>query len=54
MTRPLSIMPPPGMLGGMFVVAAPDREAAVALARETPHHALGGIVVVREIDRMPR
>lgn len=53
-TRPLSITAPPGMLGGMLVVAAPDRAAAVALARETPHHELGGIVVVRQIDRRPR
>lgn len=53
-TRPLGLAVPPGMLGGMFVVAAPTREAALALARETPHHDLGGIVLMREIDRASR
>jgi hypothetical protein len=53
-TRPFGGDAPPGMLGGMFVVAAPTREAALALARETPHHEMGGIVVLREIDRGPR
>ena len=53
-TRPLSFAALPGMLGGIFVVAAPTREAALALAREMPHHELGGIVLMREIDRGPR
>lgn len=52
-TRPFGVDAPPGMLGGMFVVAAPTREAALALARETPHHEMGGIVLLREIDRGP-
>lgn len=52
-TRPFAVDAPPGMLGGMFVVAAPTREAALALARETPHHEMGGIVLLREIDRGP-
>jgi hypothetical protein len=53
-TRPLDFTGPPGMLGGIFVVAAPTREAALALASETPHHEMGGIVLMREIDREPR
>ena len=53
-TRPVGLGAPPGMLGGIFVVAAPTRAAAIAVARETPHHELGGIVLVREIDRAPR
>jgi hypothetical protein len=52
--RPLGAAAPPGMLGGMFVVAAPTQEAALALARETPHHEMGGIVLMREIDRIDR
>lgn len=53
-TRPLGFASAPGMLGGIFVVAAPTREAALALARETPHHEMGGIVLMREIDRQRR
>ena len=52
--RPLGVAAPPGTLGGIFIVAAPTREAALALARETPHHEMGGIVLMREIDRGPR
>lgn len=52
--RPFGVDEPPGVLGGVFVVAAPTREAALALARETPHHEMGGIVVLREIGRGPR
>jgi hypothetical protein len=53
-TRPVGFVIPPGMLGGMFVVVAPTREAALALARETPHHEMGGIVLMREFDRTSR
>jgi hypothetical protein len=53
-SRPLGVVAPPGTLGGIFIVAAPTREAALALARETPHHEMGGMVLMREIDRVPR
>lgn len=38
-----------GTLAGFYVLAAPDRDAAVAIARTTPHLARGGTVVVRRI-----
>jgi hypothetical protein len=42
---------PVGTVAGYFVVEAPDREAAIAIARTTPHLAHGGTVVVRRIVR---
>lgn len=53
-TGPLGFAEAPGVLGGMFVVAAPTRQDALALARETPHHEMGGVILMREIDRLPR
>ena len=38
-----------GALAGYFVVAAPDLDAALAIARTTPHLAHGGTVVVRRV-----
>jgi hypothetical protein len=38
-----------GILSGYFLVAAPDADAAVAIARTTPHVRHGGTVVVRRI-----
>ena len=38
-----------GMLSGYFLVAAADADAAVAIARTTPHLRHGGTVVVRRI-----
>jgi hypothetical protein len=40
---------PLGALAGYFLVAAPDADAAVAIARTTPHLRHGGTVVVRRI-----
>ena len=40
---------PLGALAGYFLVAAPDADAAVAIARTTPHIKHGGTVVVRRI-----
>jgi hypothetical protein len=42
---------PVGTVAGYFVVEAPDREAAIAIARTSPHLAHGGTVVVRRIVR---
>ena len=38
-----------GILAGYFLVAAPDVDAAMAIARTTPHVKHGGTVVVRRI-----
>ena len=40
-------------LGGYFVIAAPDLDAAVAIARTCPHLKHGGTVVIRPIDPTP-
>lgn len=37
-------------LAGFFIVRASNADEAVALARDMPHHRLGGTVVVRPID----
>lgn len=42
---------PAGRLAGYFVVEAPDRAAALAIARTTPHLEHGGTVVVRRVMR---
>jgi hypothetical protein len=39
-----------GALTGLFIVEAPDRAAALDVARRTPHHRFGGVVLVRAID----
>lgn len=40
-------------LGGYFVIAAPNLDAAVAIARTCPHLKHGGTVVIRLIDPVP-
>jgi hypothetical protein len=42
---------PVGTVAGYFVVEVLDREAAIAIARTSPHLAHGGTVVVRRIVR---
>lgn len=40
-------------LGGYFVIAVPNLDAAVAIARTCPHLKHGGTVVTRPIDPVP-
>ncbi len=49
-TRPAGAHGPHGILTGIFLVRAPTLEAALQLARETPHWRMGGNVVVRFLE----
>jgi hypothetical protein len=40
-------------LGGYFVIAAPNLDAALAIARTCPHLKHGGTIVIRPIDPTP-
>jgi hypothetical protein len=40
-------------LGGYFVIAAPDLDAALAIARTCPHLKHGGTIVIRSIEPTP-
>ena len=40
------------VLGGYYIVSAPDYQKAVDLARDCPHFEFGGTIEVREIDTM--
>src|SRR5271169_2594028 len=40
-------------LGGYFVIAAPNLDAALAIARTYPHLKHGGTIVIRPIDPTP-
>jgi hypothetical protein len=40
-------------LGGYFVIAAPNLDAAMAIARTCPHLKHGGTIVIRPIDDPP-
>jgi hypothetical protein len=40
-------------LGGYFVIAAPNLDAAIAIARTCPHVIHGGTIVIRPIDPTP-
>jgi hypothetical protein len=41
------------LISGLYVIEAPDRDAANAIAAECPHVAFGGAVEVRAIDTFP-
>jgi hypothetical protein len=38
------------VLGGYYNVIAPDYEAAIAIARTSPHLKFGGLIEVRKVD----